>query len=171
MLCLVVLWSQMMMPWLEEIKESAEKKSMSHEREVLDLVKTNKENAASSQESLKKCSLGNSPDLSKASNLEHEPGEILVFVSASMPKTALQQLVRETKKYKARLILKGMVENSIQKTAQWVKTLGGTVDIDPRLFQKLQVTQVPVFALKTGEDWRILKGNVSLSFAHERLTE
>jgi len=108
------------------------------------------------------------------------PVQPIVFVSSSMPKTALQELALEAKKHKARLVLRGMVNNSMKETGNLAKEINHPLDIDPKLFKKYGVSQVPTFAVpyenneekdgddKTGIEWRILRGNINLTYALEK---
>jgi conjugal transfer pilus assembly protein TrbC len=95
----------------------------------------------------------------------------LVFVSSSMPKTALIALGNQAKRLGARLIIRGMVNNSMKDTALLVKEINHPLDIDPKLFKKFTVHQVPTFVIprisKGVQEWGVLQGNVSLEFALE----
>jgi Type-F conjugative transfer system pilin assembly protein len=66
---------------------------------------------------------------------------------------------------KKRLVMRGMVQNSMMKTAAFTKEIGCRVDIDPKAFETHKITQVPVF-LK-GD--KVIKGNVTLDYAMEKL--
>jgi type-F conjugative transfer system pilin assembly protein TrbC len=104
------------------------------------------------------------------SNFEHSSGP-LIFVSSSMPKTALKELGREAKQKSARLIIRGMINNSMKDTALLVKEINYPLDIDPKLFKKFNVNQVPTFVIprnsKGIKEWYSIRGNVSLGFALE----
>lgn len=103
-------------------------------------------------------------------DLQFQP---LVFVSSSMPKTSLQQLALEAKAKGARLIIRGMVNNSMKDTALLVKEINHPLDIDPKLFQKYGVIQVPTFVIPTEnkgtKEWHVIRGNVSLGFAFDEV--
>jgi len=104
----------------------------------------------------------------------------IVFVSSSMPETALQGLALEARKYQAKLVIRGMVNNSMKDTGNFVRRINHPVDIDPKLFKKYGVSQVPAFAVpcqardqqdregKPWTEWRIVRGNVKLAFAIEK---
>lgn len=95
--------------------------------------------------------------------------QTLVFVSSSMPKTSLQQLAIEAKAKRARLIIRGMVNNSMKDTALLVKEINHPLDIDPKLFKKYRVAQVPTFVIphedQDNNEWHVIRGNISLGFA------
>lgn len=112
------------------------------------------------------------PDLTLA-----DSPQPLVFISSSMPLIALQELALEAKKHKARLVIRGMVNNSMKETGNLAKEINHPVAIDPKLFKKYNVRQVPTFALpygnKEGEDkkgieWIIVRGNINLTYALEK---
>lgn len=98
---------------------------------------------------------------------------ILIFVSFSMPKATLVELNNQSKKYKARLILRGLYRNSFAKMKDKILKIepnGLTFDIDPQLFKKYKVERVPTFILlKNGQEINRLTGNVTLEFAHRKL--
>ena len=123
-------------------------------------------------ESLKQDS---SPDLTMEG-----PPQPIVFVSSSMPKTALQELALEARKHKARLVIRGMVNNSMKETGTLAKEINHPLDIDPKLFKKYGVAEVPTFAVpygnkdekdgegKKGIEWRVIRGNIKLTYALEK---
>jgi len=104
--------------------------------------------------------------IAQSRHMQFQP---LVFVSSSMPKTSLQQLALEAKAQGARLIIRGMVNNSMKDTALLVKEINHPLDIDPKLFKKYRVTQVPTFVIphedQDNNKWHVIRGNVSLGFA------
>jgi type-F conjugative transfer system pilin assembly protein TrbC len=96
--------------------------------------------------------------------------ETIVFISNSMPKKTLQDLATTIKDSNTRLVIRGLVNGSFQDTAALVKEIGVPIDIDPELFERLNITQVPTFAIKDlGGAWHTLKGNVSLDYATNKL--
>ncbi|TCJ20166.1 type-F conjugative transfer system pilin assembly protein TrbC [Parasulfuritortus cantonensis] len=79
------------------------------------------------------------------------PGGLSVFVSLSMPRASLQRLIADAEATGATLVLRGMVERSISKTAIAVQKLIGerrvAWTIDPDAFRRFNVEAVPVFVL------------------------
>lgn len=73
----------------------------------------------------------------------HTP--ILIFVSLSLPEASLKDYSRDVQKVKGRLLLQGLYKNSFKATQDKIKKLGITVDIDPPLFEKYVVKDVPTF--------------------------
>lgn len=76
------------------------------------------------------------------------PSGLFVFVSFGMPKEALKRIVEQAERVNATLVLRGLVDRSIPKTAYAAKELLGTHRvgwmIDPRLYKMYGVSQVPV---------------------------
>lgn len=79
------------------------------------------------------------------------PSGLFVFVSFGMPKEALKRIVEQAERVNATLVLRGLVDRSIPKTAAAAKEMLGTHRvgwmIDPRLFKMYGVSQVPVTVL------------------------
>lgn len=78
--------------------------------------------------------------------------ELLVFASFSIPDESLKRLMLDTERAGGKLIMRGMHEESLQKTAAKVREVMGddesfSFQIDPRPFQMLGVETVPTFAL------------------------
>lgn len=99
--------------------------------------------------------------------------EILVFVSFSMPELSLKELSKEAGKHNAKLILRGLYRESFRKTAEKILEIdkkGMGLEIDPKLFKKYQIKQVPTFVLIEGEkEIGRLSGNVTLEYAKTEL--
>ena len=98
--------------------------------------------------------------------------EILIFVSFSMPQEVLKNLNQDAQKYAATLILKGLVDNSFKQTVAKLKDFPSSVEIDPSAFEKYHITKVPTFIrVREGKEVARLSGNVTLSFAAQKLRE
>lgn len=108
---------------------------------------------------------------------ENESSTLLVFVTLSMTDETLRSLSREVAKYGGRVIIRGLVDDSFQKTQKRLLALGINVDIDPPLFEQFDVRDVPTFVhvkVERGEysnSYDLLKGNVTLTYALEQFTE
>jgi hypothetical protein len=70
---------------------------------------------------------------------------LLIFVSLSMPEASLQALYQEAESLGAVLVLRGLQDHSFKKTASTLKRLSIAVQIDPTLFTRHEVRQVPTF--------------------------
>ncbi len=103
--------------------------------------------------------------------------ELLVFVSFSLGEATLKKLFQDVSKVGGRLVLRGLYKNSFRLTQEKIKDLGIVVEIDPPLFEKFQIQQVPTFILalssqgETVLDHDVLKGNVSLSYVLEQFVK
>jgi conjugal transfer pilus assembly protein TrbC len=112
------------------------------------------------------------------------PGGLTVFVSLSMPKASLEALVAEAERTGATLVLRGMRERSLTKTAEAVQRLIGARQvawtIDPDAFRRFRVESVPVFVLTRAgarpkacgedvcladEDYARIAGDMSIAYA------
>lgn len=102
--------------------------------------------------------------------------QILVFVSLSLSKASLVALARDAQKYNAKLILRGVKNNSFKEMLKAIQSLGeeleGAMEINPELFKEYDIKAVPTFVLvNSGREINRLRGNVSLSFAAQKLKE
>lgn len=103
--------------------------------------------------------------------------ELYVFVSLSMPKSRLIDLLQETKIYGGILVLRGLKNNSYKDTADFMQSIievaqAGLI-IDPTLFEKYDVNKVPTFVLNDPAIKKYDKavGNVSLNYALEEMSK
>src|ERR1700721_885673 len=74
-------------------------------------------------------------------------GDILIFVSFSMPKESLKGWMDEAEKIHAPLVIRGLVNNSFKETVKKMTELAndnhGGVQLDPTLFKAFNIKQVP----------------------------
>lgn len=97
---------------------------------------------------------------------------LYIFVSFSMPEGVLKKLGHDAHKIGAKLVLRGLFENSFVKTGKKVMDLGINVMIDPNLFKDHKIERVPTFLyLKDKGGNEILRGNVNLDFVLETFKE
>lgn len=103
--------------------------------------------------------------ISNASKETPTTEELLIFVSFGMPESSLKALHQQSKQNKARLVFRGLVNNSFKETQQVFMDSGLEGEIDPILFEKYAIQQVPTFVrvTKTGSD-RVV-GNISVAEA------
>ncbi|WP_395401118.1 type-F conjugative transfer system pilin assembly protein TrbC [Pseudoduganella sp. UC29_106] len=77
--------------------------------------------------------------------------QLMVFVSLTMPEGSLRRLVDHAERARATLVLRGLKEGSMVKTAAAVRQLLGNrklaIQIDPEAFDRFSVSQVPTFVL------------------------
>jgi conjugal transfer pilus assembly protein TrbC len=106
--------------------------------------------------------MGKSPDISQiAESYRHSPvvttakpadlPELMVFVSFSMPKEALERIVIQSEKSGAVLVLRGLKGNSLTRMGEELAAVVGkrnvTAIIHPPAFKQFKVTQVPALVL------------------------
>ncbi len=109
---------------------------------------------------------------------------LIVFISLSMPEATLARLVDQAARARAQLLLRGLTEGSLPRTAARIQQLIGTrpvaVQIDPRAFDQYAIQRVPAFVLARAgtqntacsggqcarsDDHVVAAGDVSLDYA------
>ena len=106
---------------------------------------------------------------------------ILIFVSFSMPEKSLEAYLRDAKKIHASVVIRGLIDNSFQKTfqriAELVKTSGGDgVELNPLWFKHFGIHTVPAVVIVPDEsacftneicnnktDFDVMTGDITLS--------
>ena len=104
------------------------------------------------------------------SNCAHLPEEskqpvIYIFVSFSMNDAALQAYYKDASKIGATLVIRGLVDNSFNATKDKLVQLNISCDIDPELFTKYAVKEVPVIIRATNERIDKITGHIDLASA------
>lgn len=94
---------------------------------------------------------------------------LLVFVSFSMPDAALKALYEETQKFGGRLIIRGLIEDSFQKTLAKAQDIGIVVDIDPTLFADYVIHVVPTVVVRDGRRFDSVDGHITVRAALEKM--
>lgn len=79
--------------------------------------------------------------------------QLFIAVSFSMPPETLLRLSQQAAKVGAHLVLRGVINNSLPKTAEataaFIKRVPGLqFDIDPTVFRRFGIRQVPAFVIK-----------------------
>ena len=111
---------------------------------------------------------------------------LLVFISFSMPEATLTRLVDQATRARATLVLRGLVEGSLQKTVLRAQGLIGQrkvgFQIDPQAFDRFSITATPTFVLLKagavaapcaagtcfpGSSFAAVAGDVSIDYALE----
>ena len=93
--------------------------------------------------------------------------DLLVFVSFSMSDALLKTLANQAKEKGGKIVFRGLLNGSFKEMGQKLRALGVEALIDPTLFQKHNVVQVPTFLHKEDK----LAGNVSVTFALKTFEE
>ncbi|WP_341795160.1 type-F conjugative transfer system pilin assembly protein TrbC [Rickettsia endosymbiont of Rhinocyllus conicus] len=94
--------------------------------------------------------------------------QIYIFISFSMPDAALKSYYVEAERAGAKLVMRGLKNNSFVETKAKADEIGISFDIDPNLFEKYQITAVPAIIVNS-EDKGVkrLTGHMSLHDALE----
>ena len=110
---------------------------------------------------------------------------IFIFVSFSMPKTSLQQWLAQAHRIGASVVLRGLIHNSFKDTLSAMTSLvpdntGGLL-LDPTLFQKFDIKQVPAVVISkpsacSNEQsclprFDVIYGDVTLDYALQQLQD
>ncbi len=96
--------------------------------------------------------------------------EHYVFISPSMPKQSLAQLLEQSRELNAQVVLRGFVNDSHKTTTKVLQDLITIskygVIVDPELFNKYDIKQVPTFVIADSNNhYDKLSGNISWSEA------
>lgn len=99
--------------------------------------------------------------------------EILIFASFSLPDNIWLELSKEAKEFGARIVVRGLPDNSFKKFSSRLHALqkrgmSASVDIDPELFQKYGITKVPSFVVKDTKGFDKVSGSISLEYFLEK---
>jgi conjugal transfer pilus assembly protein TrbC len=117
--------------------------------------------------------------------VEHSKGPYLyLFFSFGMPKPSIERMAQDAERAGAILVMRGLIDNSGKKTREAIMALAKDhkieVDIDPTVYRKFKIDQVPAVVLvkkfcatcqepaAEGEFIKI-SGDVTLSYALEQL--
>lgn len=100
----------------------------------------------------------------------------LYFVSFSIPEEGLIRMLPEARTLGIPALVNGLIDNDFRKTAEAVfritreKNTGG-VQIDPTQFAKYGITSVPALVVTCGERYDLIRGNIRLKAALERVAK
>jgi type-F conjugative transfer system pilin assembly protein TrbC len=108
--------------------------------------------------------------------------KIYVFISFSMPDNMIKDYVSEAGDLKEKnnidiiFVLRGFYKNSFKETSHKIGQLSGNknigVIIDPNLYKKYGVEQVPTIAKENNDDeFDKIIGSISIRYALEKFTE
>ncbi|MDN3683142.1 type-F conjugative transfer system pilin assembly protein TrbC [Vibrio tapetis subsp. quintayensis] len=129
--------------------------------------------------------------LSAQTNPEQAPKGVMVFVSLTMPNTALTQLLKQSERTGIPLVIRGVLPQGFTATVTRIQTLinqgnrpaiRSGFSISPDWFRQFDIQQVPTFvSIKPGQcqpkqsclptDYDVVTGNISLYQALETLAQ
>lgn len=118
----------------------------------------------------------------KQSSCGNEQGSyqgLYIFVSFSMPKTLLNQYDKIARHLGAKLVIRGLKNNSFKETIAYIKEInaqGTVIEINPQMFKEFEINLVPAFVMTDGDKdsnkaslkFDKLIGNVSIVYAIEK---
>lgn len=92
------------------------------------------------------------PDLSNNNKIlpDNKNNGLIIFLSSSLPDNIMQQYQVEIKKYSAKAVFRGMIDNSMAKTVAYINDIKNRqvgISIDPKLFAKFNITKAPTLIL------------------------
>lgn len=90
-----------------------------------------------------------------------------IFVSFSLPRSLLLSFDETAQKIGARLVIRGLKDNSFKETLKYIQEIrqkGIIVDIDPESFQQHQINLTPAFVMSNGLHYDKIIGNVSVPY-------
>lgn len=94
--------------------------------------------------------------------------QIYIFVSFSMPDSALKSYYIEAEQAGAKLVMRGLKNNSFLDTKVKADEINISFNIDPNLFEEYQITSVPAIIVNSeGKGVKRLTGHISLHDALE----
>jgi type-F conjugative transfer system pilin assembly protein TrbC len=100
---------------------------------------------------------------------------IIIFASFSMPPRSVKGWMQEGSKAQTPVIIRGLINNSfkatIEKMAELAADNQGGVQLDPTLFQRYQITQVPAVVVTNNDDFDVIYGDVKLSYALQKIAD
>ena len=92
---------------------------------------------------------------------------ILIFVSFSMPKKLLWSYFEQAKLYNAKLVMRGLVNNSFKDTVKSMDIGDNKIlrlEVNPKLFKAYQVKRVPTIVVKNNNGHDRFVGSVTLAY-------
>jgi len=106
----------------------------------------------------------------KKASITHYP--LMIFVSSSMPKDALKDLMIQTKQSGGILVFRGLV-GSLRNTQEYLANISKdnvSAIIDPRLFDIFQVKLVPTFVVLSDVVQDCRENDCQFTPVHDRIT-
>ena len=100
--------------------------------------------------------------------------QVSVFVSFSMPKTLLQETLKESAELNIPAYLNGLYRDSMNETAMKVMALSKRIPnlnlaIDPALFERFGIHQVPALVVDDGNAFDVIYGHLSIKEGLDRM--
>lgn len=110
-----------------------------------------------------------------AENLMDRSFKVYAFLSFSVPQETWLELSNDLKKINGVVVLRGIPNNSFVELSKRIQDLDKKgfsipLQINPLLFEKFAITQVPSYVVVDGDKFDKVTGNVSIKFALDLMT-
>lgn len=153
--------------WLEKAKSNVDGSVVEWLRENLQGKSQKEKNMQVAPHIGKRCYVGNSKEVEPA---------LLAFISFSLPDNILISISRSLKEYNGVMILQGLPQNSFKELSKRLISLKengllAQVQIDPRLFDRYEVSQVPTYVVPEDNTFDKIAGNISVEYALEAMAK
>ena len=122
---------------------------------------------------LKQCASHGGPDILESSENQVSAVPVLIFISFAMPMKSISGWLKQANLIGASVYLRGFVNNSFKDTLEiarqlFEKVVGGVL-IDPTVFNKYSILQVPAVVVQGDHDFDVIYGDVTLDYALESI--
>lgn len=110
------------------------------------------------------------PDEIKKASISHYP--LMIFVSSSIPKNSLKDLMIQAKQSGGILVFRGVI-GSLKNTQEFLAEISRenvSAIIDPRLFDIFQVKLVPTFVVLSNATQDCVENDCQFTPRHDRIT-
>lgn len=110
------------------------------------------------------------PDEVKKASITHYP--LMIFVSSSIPKSSLKDLMIQAKQAGGILVFRGII-GSLKNTQEFLADISRdnvSAIIDPRLFDIFQIKLVPTFVVLSGATQDCIEKDCQFTPKHDRIT-
>ena len=99
-----------------------------------------------------------------------------VMVSFSMPNQLLVETLKDCARFKIPAVINGLYQNSMPQTMEKIGALSVEIpelqmQIDPTVFDKFHIQQVPAVVETQGKCFDVIYGNIPLKTALEKITQ
>lgn len=165
-----------------DAKNNIAKQTALYKNDVKQIVLARSQHSASYRDEIKNIEPKNNVQTQKET-IKNPTTSILIFVSFSMPRQSMEAYLRDAKRIGASVIVRGLIDNSFQKTFQTMADLvrssnGQGVELNPIWFKRFHIHSVPaVVVIPAGSDcfmndqcyadknFDVMTGDITLSAA------
>lgn len=97
---------------------------------------------------------------------------ISVFVSFSMPSQLLEETIKDATNHQVPVVLNGFYQDSMRETAIKLfalakKVPNASIQIDPIVFERFKINQVPAWVLEGEHSFDVIFGNITFDKARD----